>query len=196
MENAGDDPAHARAERPGRGGSTALRAAVLVGLLALGFAALPRLVARRTSPLVGNDAPDFTLPFVANGAAIDPAKTALSLHELRGRPVLLDFWATWCGPCRVEAPIVDRVSRRWRDQGVVVVGVDTDAPGEGDPRAFALAYGLGYPIVHDRGAAMRSYGVDGLPTLVVVSGAGKVVAVRTGITDEAELERLIRQARD
>ncbi len=195
MEEARHDRALAQTERPSRDASTALRAIGLVALLAVAFAILPRLVASQTSPLVGKDAPDFTLPYVATGAALDPTKATLSLHDLRGRPVLLDFWATWCGPCRIEAPIVDRVSKRWRDQGVVVVGVNTDAPGEGDPRAFALAHGLGYPIVHDTGAAMRSYGIDGLPTLVVVSGAGKVIAVRTGVTEDAELERLIRQAR-
>lgn len=110
-------------------------------------------------------------------------------------PTLVDFWATWCQPCRAEAPIVDRVSQRWRDRGVVVVGVNTDAPDQGDPREFALAHGLTYPIVHDgAGLASRVYEVDSLPTLVVVSPSGKITAVRTGITDDAELEKLIRQA--
>jgi thiol-disulfide isomerase/thioredoxin len=146
---------------------------------------------------VGGDAPDFSLPIVANGAAIGDAvgdKGTLRLSELRGQPILLDFWATWCGPCRAEAPIVDRVSRRWRDRGVVVIGVDTDAPEQGDPRAFAAAHGLTYPIVRDDGRASRMYAVEGLPTLVVVSRAGKVVAVRTGITEDGELDRLIRLA--
>jgi len=163
--------------------------ALVVGLLA-GFALLPRVFHREV-----HDAPDFALPVVANGAQLGDGKTAVKLSELRGSAVLLDFWATWCGPCRAEAPIVDRFARRWKDKGVVVVGVNEDRPDEGDPRAFALAEGLTYPIVRDNGGAtMRKYDADSLPTLVVVSRTGKVTAVRTGVTDDAELERLIRQA--
>jgi thiol-disulfide isomerase/thioredoxin len=117
------------------------------------------------------------------------------MGDLRGKVVVLDFWATWCAPCRAEAPVVERLSERWKDQGVVVVGVNQDAPNEGDPRAYAQANGLTYPIVHDPSTSVaRSYGVSGLPTLVIVSPAGRVSAIRTGYTDEAELERLVRRA--
>jgi cytochrome c biogenesis protein CcmG/thiol:disulfide interchange protein DsbE len=178
-----------------------LRASTLPGiglaiLLMVGFAALPRLLARGANDAsAGRDAPDFSLSLVANDAALGSDKSSFRLSELRGQAVLLDFWATWCGPCRAEAPIVDKVSRRWRDRGVVVVGVDTDTPGQGDPAAFASAHGLSYPIVRDElGRAQQSYAVDSLPTLVVISRTGKIVAVRTGITDDGELERLIRRA--
>jgi peroxiredoxin len=76
-----------------------------------------------------------------------------------------------------------------------VVGVNTDTPDQGDPRAFAMAHNLTYPIVQDvSGEASRAFAVESLPTLVVVSRTGKITAVRTGMTDDAELERLIRQA--
>jgi cytochrome c biogenesis protein CcmG/thiol:disulfide interchange protein DsbE len=167
----------------------------LVLVLLAAFALLPRILRRHHGASVGRDAPDFTLALVANGATLGADKRTLSLTELRGRAVLLDFWATWCGPCRLQAPIVDQVARRWRDRGVVVVGVNTDTPDQGDPRSFALASGLTYPIVHDNlGAISREYEVEDLPTLVVVSRVGKIVAVRTGVTDDAELERLVRQA--
>jgi len=153
------------------------------------------MFAPREAAIVGRQAPDFRLGLVANGAGLGVDNGSLSLGELRGRAVLLDFWATWCGPCRAEAAIVDQVSRRWRDRGVVVIGVDTDTPDQGDPRDFVLRYGLSYPIVRDAtGQTSRSYDVDSLPTLVVVSRSGEVIAVRTGITDDAELERLLRQA--
>jgi thiol-disulfide isomerase/thioredoxin len=165
-----------------------------VVVLLAGFALVPRIFTPRSPSGVGHDAPDFTLAVVANGAAVGDKKT-LSLSELRGSAVLLDFWATWCAPCRAEAPIVDRVAQRWHDRGVVVVGVNTDTPDQGDPGEYAQAHGLSYPIVHDdEGRASRVFEVESLPTLVVVSPTGKITAVRTGITDDAELERLIRQA--
>ena len=134
---------------------------------------------------------------MANGATLGGDGTPVTMSQLRGRAVLLDFWATWCAPCRVEAPIVEQIARRWRDRGVVVVGVDTDTPDQGDPRQFALAEGLSYPIVHDaNGQASRLYDVANLPTLVILSRSGKVIAVRVGITDDAEIERLLRRALD
>jgi cytochrome c biogenesis protein CcmG/thiol:disulfide interchange protein DsbE len=168
----------------------ALMAALLAGL-----AILPRLFPRRDAPLVGSEAPDFRLEVVANGGDVAREGTFLGLRDLRGSAVVLDFWATWCGPCRAEAPILEEVSRRWRDRGVVVVGVNTDRSDQGDPRRFALSRGLSYPIVHDESEAVsRSYEVESLPTLVVLSRTGRVLAVRTGITDDREIERLIRQA--
>jgi cytochrome c biogenesis protein CcmG/thiol:disulfide interchange protein DsbE len=160
-----------------------------------GFALLPRLFWPAGGPLVGHDAPDFTLPIVANSAAVGLDRATLTLSDLRGKAVLLDFWATWCGPCRAQIPIVDQVARRWRHRGVVVLGVSTDSIDDGDLRQFALARGVTYPILQDGvGLASRSYEVENLPTLVVVSPAGKVVAVRTGVTEDAELERIIRRA--
>ena len=160
-----------------------------------GFALLPRLFSPAGGPLVGHDAPDFTLPIVANSAAVGLDGTTLTLSDLRGKAVLLDFWATWCGPCRAQIPIVDQVARRWRHRGVVVLGVSTDSIDDGDLRQFAVARGVTYPILQDGvGLASRSYDVENLPTLVVVSPAGKVVAVRTGVTEDAELERIIRRA--
>jgi cytochrome c biogenesis protein CcmG/thiol:disulfide interchange protein DsbE len=182
---AGTEATAAHGERLGPLGGVAL-----VGALLAGLAFLPRLFPEQPAALVGHDAPDFRLDVVAN-AKPGP----LGVADLRGNVVVLDFWATWCGPCRAETPILDALSRRWQGRGVTVVGVDTDTPDQGDPRAFAAAEGLGYAIVRDEtGGVSRRYGVEALPTLVVISPAGKVVAVRTGLTDGGELERLIRRA--
>lgn len=183
-----------------RSNQTTLGALGLVFLLLGGFALLPRIFAPKQAAAgaVGHDAPDFTLDVVANGSALGGAMAGsktLSLSELRGSAVLLDFWATWCGPCRAEAPIVDQISHRWADKGLVVIGVNTDTPDQGNPHDFAVAHGLTYPIVHDiAGAAQREYDVDSLPTLVVVSRTGKITAIRSGLTDDAELEKLVKQA--
>jgi cytochrome c biogenesis protein CcmG/thiol:disulfide interchange protein DsbE len=170
----------------------------LVVMLVAAFAFVPRVFAQKSRGMMGTEAPDFELPLVANAEGLGQGQVEgapVKLSALRGNAVLLDFWATWCAPCRAEAPIVDQVWRRWKDKGLVVVGVNTDTPDQGDPRRFALSHGLTYPIVHDlEGLASRLFGVDSLPTLVVVSRAGNVIAVRTGITGDAELERLVRQA--
>jgi cytochrome c biogenesis protein CcmG/thiol:disulfide interchange protein DsbE len=170
--------------------------ALVVGLLC-GLVILPRVFARGETAMVGRKAPDFSLSLVANGESLGGDGAALRVGQLRGQAVVLDFWATWCGPCRVEGPIVDAISRRWRDRGVVVVGVDTDTADQGDPREYALSHGLSYPMVHDlSGEASRLYGIESLPTLVVLSRTGTVIAVRTGVTDDREIERLLGQALD
>jgi len=145
--------------------------------------------------IVGHDAPDFSLSLVANGADLGGDGSALDVSKLRGHAVLLDFWATWCRYCRAELPAVDALSKRWRDKGLVVVGVSTDRPEEGDPARYAKAHGMTFPIVSDsQGAASRAYGIESLPTVVVLSSAGKVVAVHTGVADDDELDHLISKA--
>jgi thiol-disulfide isomerase/thioredoxin len=170
--------------------------ALVVGLL-VGIVLLPRIFHRRPLRMVGREGPDFSLAVVANGATVGGDGSALSIDRLRGSAVLLEFWATWCEPCQMQAPIVDAVSRRWRDRGVVVVGVNTDTADQGDPREFADSHGLSYPIVHDlAGEAQRLYQIESIPTLVVLSRTGTVIAVRMGITDDREIEGLIRRAVD
>lgn len=189
------DQARPQDERDGGGGDGALHSgsiALLVVALLLGFAVLPRLFKPAESAMAGKDAPEFTLKVVANGIAND--KASLALRELRGQAVILDFWATWCGPCNQEAPILDRVAQRFKDQGLVVVGVNTSDE-DGNARTWAASHGITFPIVYDaRNAIASVYGVQNLPTMVVVSREGKVLAVRTGVTSDRELEELVKKA--
>jgi len=154
----------------------------------LGFAILPRIFPEST--LVGRPAPDFALDVVTSGSSGD----RIHLSELKGHAVILDFWATWCEPCQVVAPILDRISRKHQDRGLVVVGVNTsDQPGLAP--VFAKKKGLSYPIVYDQGEEVaRRYGVSNLPTLVVINAEGRVVAIRTGLEDESSIEDLVSQA--
>jgi cytochrome c biogenesis protein CcmG/thiol:disulfide interchange protein DsbE len=163
---------------------------LLILSLCFGFAILPRLFTSSDGELVGKPAPAFSLPIILNGVGED---RTLSLGQFQGSAVVLDFWATWCGPCQLEAPVVNKLSQRFKEQGLVVVGVDTSEPnGQGPARAWAQSHGLSYPIVFDMNdETARRYGVTSMPTLVVISRTGKVTAVREGLTSDGELETLV-----
>lgn len=166
----------------------------VIALLALGLlfgsSFLSRFFPSATDKLLGHPAPDFSLAVVQNG----DAGSRMRLSDLRGHAVILDFWASWCGPCQMTAPVLDRMARRDQDKGLVVVGINTsDEPGNG--AAFARKKGLSYPIVFDEANQVASeYGVESLPTLVVINKQGDVVAVRSGAEDSAELDRLVAKA--
>jgi cytochrome c biogenesis protein CcmG/thiol:disulfide interchange protein DsbE len=171
--------------------TSGLTIATVVLALVAGFILLPRLFPGKGSELEGRDAPDLSFPVVANA----PATGAdMSLSGLKGHAVLLDFWATWCGPCRKEVPIVDRIAQRYSDQGLAVIGVNTsDQPGNAAP--FAKSHHLSFPIAYDEGQrAASAFEVDTLPTLVVISKTGKILAVRIGETSESDLDAVVKRA--
>lgn len=167
------------------------RMALVVLALAAGFAFVPRATASCGRTSGTEEAPDFTASVVANG--LDPDQKTLTMSALRGHPVVLDFWATWCGPCQAESPIVNGIAQRFKDKGLVVVGVNT-SDAEGLAAKYAKIKGLTFPMVYDdNNTIANKYKVDNLPTLIVVSKEGKIVAVRHGVTSDADLERLVRQ---
>jgi cytochrome c biogenesis protein CcmG/thiol:disulfide interchange protein DsbE len=113
-------------------------------------------------------APDFAL------SRLD-GKGELSLASLRGKAVVVNFWASWCVPCRDEAPVLDETWRKYRDRGLVVVGVAVRDFSE-DSRRFARRYGMTYPIVKANGNAVeRDYGITGVPETFFVDREGNLV---------------------
>lgn len=163
---------------------------VLLALSALfGLAILPRL-APGAGGMVGKPAPDVTLPVAANGER----GSRMQLAELKGQAVILDFWASWCGPCGMQAPILDRIARRYQKKGLVVLGVNVDDP-LSVASQYAIQKGLSYPILlDDKKAASEQYGVDKLPSLVVVDRQGNVAAYLTGLIDEGSLDEIVAAA--
>ena len=168
--------------------------AVLVVLaLAAGFAAVPRVTQGCSGAALDEPAPDFSARVVANANSLGTPSASVELKSLRGHPVILDFWATWCGPCQVEAPIVNAVAERYKDRGLTVLGVNTSDE-DGLAAAFVKKKGLGFPIVYDEGNAIaKQYEVTALPTLIVVSKTGKIVAVRHGVTTDSDLDDIVRR---
>lgn len=120
-------------------------------------------------------APGFSLPVLANGAALGKRDgEALSLDELRGRPVVLNFWASWCDPCRREAPVLEEAWERVRGQGAVVLGIDVQDI-SANAREFITENGQTYPHVRDGSDdTFRDYGLTGLPETYFLDRQGRV----------------------
>ena len=122
-------------------------------------------------------------------------KGRVSLQSLRGKAVVVNFWASWCEPCKEESPRLQAAWERYRDQGVVVLGVDAQ-DFTGDAERFVERYGLTYPIVHDgRGSTLGRFGVTGFPETWFVGRNGRLVGERIqGPVSDEQLERNIRLA--
>lgn len=124
--------------------------ALFIGLLALGLTRKAR-----TQDLVGTSAPEFDLPLVSGGT--------FSSQDLKGQPVVVNFWASWCLPCREEAPLLEEKWKTYRDRGIRFLGVNVKDSLE-DARAFTTEFGLTFPSVRDTDLNLySSFGLRGLP---------------------------------
>jgi cytochrome c biogenesis protein CcmG, thiol:disulfide interchange protein DsbE len=158
-------------------GLVALLLALLVWKLASGSGA-------KAAP--GKPAPHFTLNRIDK-----PGK--LQLASLRGKVVVLNFWASWCYPCKQEAPTLAAAAKQYAGR-VVVLGVDVN-DFAGDARKFAHKYGLDYPIVHDNhNVTSPTYGLTGLPETFFIDRSGKVVVHVAGQVNATDVQDGVQRA--
>jgi len=143
------------------------------------------------------DAPGLELPVLIAGDGIGPVGAPASLDDLRGQIVVLNFWASWCGPCEAEAPILDEVAARYRGSGeVVVLGVDVEDLRE-EALSFADEFGIAYPSLRDGGSgSRRDFEVAGLPETFVIDQEGRIALKLIGqVTRPEELTTAVDQLR-
>ena len=195
IETTGDagrsTPRNAAPSQPARSTKHVRVAVALVSAAVLLFVYVERSrVAHWESPLVGTEAPDFALPVIHGG----DKGNRIRLSELRGRVVVLDFWASWCSACELQARELDALARR-QSEGIQILGVATDDAAEAATRQ-AQRESLAYPSVYDTyGDVAAAYDAIDLPTLVVVDQNGTIASVRTGVTDASTVGKLIHQAK-
>ncbi len=155
----------------------------LIGLLAYGFTRNRREI---PSPLVGKPAPAFTL------SLFDGRR--LSLEELRGKVVVVDFWASWCVPCREEASLLEATWRKYRERGVVFVGVNFQDQ-ERAGGQFLKEFGITFPNGPDPGSRIAiDYGVYGIPELFFVDPQGRITYKHIGLIGGQTLRTKLEEA--
>jgi thiol-disulfide isomerase/thioredoxin len=121
---------------------------------------------------------------------------AVKLAKLQGKVVYVDFWASWCGPCRQSFPWMNEMQAKYGPRGLQIVGINVDAKSE-DAKTFLAATPAKFTIAFDpKGATPRQYGIKGMPSSVLIGPDGKVLLEHSGFreADRAELEAKIQSA--
>lgn len=150
-----------------------------------------------SSPLLSHPAPKFTLE--------DLSGKKVSLDSYKGKAVLINFWATWCGPCKIETPWLVELRNQYASKGFEILGVSADdldlddkkklAEEKSDIAKFAQQEHMQYPVLINGESLDKPYGgLDALPTSYFIDRNGNVVAAEMGLTSKADLEGNIRKA--
>jgi peroxiredoxin len=130
-------------------------------------------------------APDFTLTD-ANGRAI-------TLSAYKGKVVLLDFWATWCGGCKVEIPWYVEFDKKYRNRGLAVIGVSMDDQGMRVVKPFLAQKNIEYPVVIGSEALAKRYNLESMPLTLLIDRNGRIAVSHAGIVDKVSFEDHIKK---
>lgn len=180
-EPAGQVAVEAPAGGRGNPGLLALTLAVLLASLFFGLA----FTRNHASQPEAGRAPDFVVTTFAGDE--------VRLADLRGQVVVLNFWASWCGPCRVEAPALQRIHERWQERGVTVLGMTyTDI--DRHSLAFIEEFGLSYANAPDRSNRVAErYNIQGVPETFLIDQQGNIARFFYAAVDEGTLEALLAE---
>jgi cytochrome c biogenesis protein CcmG/thiol:disulfide interchange protein DsbE len=148
------------------------------------FALIAAMTASVSALQSGQPAPDFTLPYSNGGGSV-------TLSKLRGHPVYLNFFATWCPPCNAEAPTVNEMQIRYRKEGLIVLGVD-ELENDAKANQYLQEHHLVFRAVVDDGSIHNSYAGFGLPVHVFIDRKGIVRLYRAGEMSNAEIEAAVK----
>ena len=136
---------------------------------------------------VGAQAPDFELP---------GAQASVKLSKVPGKVIYLDFWASWCGPCRESFPWMNNMQAKFKQKGLQVIAINLDANND-DAQKFLSQHTAQFTVLFDpKGVTPRQYGVKGMPTSFLIGKDGKILAQHKGFnnSDRAEMEQKILAA--
>lgn len=178
-----------------KGALIGFAAVVTVALVLLGFALWPRYQTataavsgqRLSADPVGQAAPVFTGVRLSNGQT-------MSLSDLRGKTVVVNFWASWCTTCQAEADVIAAAEKKWSQKGVVFLGVDSHDTNAG-AATYVQKYGIGFDSVIDSDSAIGAqYGVTGLPETYFLDTKGTIVQKYVSAIDSATIDSLVQAA--
>jgi peroxiredoxin len=155
-----------------------------IALVALCLALPSRVLSDLTAANSRKIAPDFTLK--------DSEGAAVKLSDYKGRVVLLDFWATWCGGCKVEIPWYMEFQSKYKARGLSVIGVSMDEDGWKSVKPFLEKQPMNYSVVVGDPDLAKLYGVDAMPMTLLIDGDGKIAASHVGMVDKVAFEGEIR----